>query len=46
MFAFHPVSVLVGVGLGRTPQRFLKAGEVLTSTIEGIGDMRQTFIRR
>ncbi|SDI52522.1 2-keto-4-pentenoate hydratase/2-oxohepta-3-ene-1,7-dioic acid hydratase (catechol pathway) [Sinosporangium album] len=35
-----------GVGLGRTPQRFLKAGEVLTSTIEGIGDMRQTFIRR
>jgi 2-keto-4-pentenoate hydratase/2-oxohepta-3-ene-1,7-dioic acid hydratase in catechol pathway len=33
-----------GVGLGRTPQRYLQPGEVLTSRIEGIGDLRQTFI--
>jgi 2-keto-4-pentenoate hydratase/2-oxohepta-3-ene-1,7-dioic acid hydratase in catechol pathway len=31
---------------GRTPQRYLKAGEVLTSTIEGIGELRHTFVRR
>jgi 2-keto-4-pentenoate hydratase/2-oxohepta-3-ene-1,7-dioic acid hydratase in catechol pathway len=35
-----------GVGMGRTPQRYLKAGEVLTSTIEGIGELRHTFVRR
>jgi 2-keto-4-pentenoate hydratase/2-oxohepta-3-ene-1,7-dioic acid hydratase in catechol pathway len=33
-----------GVGMGRTPQRYLQPGEVLTSRIEGIGDLRQTFI--
>lgn len=33
-----------GVGLGRTPQRFLRPGEVLTSGIEGIGTIRQTFV--
>lgn len=33
-----------GVGLGREPQRWLRAGEVLTSTIEGIGGLRQTFV--
>lgn len=33
-----------GVGLGRDPQRFLTAGDELVSTIEGIGDLRQTFI--
>lgn len=32
-----------GVGLGRDPQRWLQAGEVLTSTIEGLGELRQTF---
>lgn len=30
-----------GVGMGRSPQRYLKPGEVLTSAIEGIGEMRQ-----
>lgn len=35
-----------GVGMGRSPQRFLKPGEVLTTSIEGIGDLRQTFTRR
>jgi 2-keto-4-pentenoate hydratase/2-oxohepta-3-ene-1,7-dioic acid hydratase in catechol pathway len=28
-----------GVGLGRTPQRFLRDGEVLTTWIEGIGEL-------
>ncbi|MFJ7300231.1 fumarylacetoacetate hydrolase family protein [Streptomyces sp. NPDC099088] len=32
-----------GVGLGRDPQRFLSAGDELVSTIEGIGELRQTF---
>jgi 2-keto-4-pentenoate hydratase/2-oxohepta-3-ene-1,7-dioic acid hydratase in catechol pathway len=35
-----------GVGMGRSPQRYLKPGEVLTSSIEGIGELRQTFVRR
>ncbi|MFI9772505.1 fumarylacetoacetate hydrolase family protein [Streptomyces sp. NPDC052415] len=33
-----------GVGLGRDPQRFLAAGDELVSTIEGIGELRQTFV--
>ena len=33
-----------GVGLGRTPQRWLAAGDELVSSIEGIGDLRQRFI--
>lgn len=33
-----------GVGLGRKPQRFITAGETLVSTIEGIGELRQTFV--
>ncbi|GJF33927.1 fumarylacetoacetate hydrolase [Kitasatospora sp. NE20-6] len=33
-----------GVGLGRTPQRWLAAGEELVSTIEGIGELRQRFV--
>lgn len=33
-----------GVGAGRTPPRFLRAGEVLTSRIEGIGTLTQTFV--
>ena len=32
-----------GVGLGRTPQRFLKAGETLHSWIEGVGELTQRF---
>lgn len=32
-----------GVGLGRDPQRWLVDGDVLLSTIEGIGELRQTF---
>lgn len=32
-----------GVGAGRTPPRFLQAGEVLRSHITGIGHLEQTF---
>ena len=32
-----------GVGLGRDPQRWLADGDVLVSTIEGIGELRQRF---
>ena len=32
-----------GVGLGRDPQRWLVDGDVLTSYIEGIGEMRHRF---
>jgi 2-keto-4-pentenoate hydratase/2-oxohepta-3-ene-1,7-dioic acid hydratase in catechol pathway len=35
-----------GVGLARNPQRYLQDGAVLTSNIEGIGDLRQVFVRR
>ncbi|MCW2620329.1 MAG: hypothetical protein JWR28_3478 [Modestobacter sp.] len=33
-----------GVGMGRRPQRFLKAGDVVESRIEGLGHMRHEFI--
>ena len=33
-----------GVGLGRTPPRWLAPGDVLASYIEGIGEMRHTFV--
>ena len=33
-----------GVGLGRDPQRWLAPGDVVTSYIEGIGQMRHTFV--
>lgn len=33
-----------GVGLGRSPQRFLKDGEELHTWIEGIGELHQTFV--
>ncbi|MEV0084883.1 fumarylacetoacetate hydrolase family protein [Saccharopolyspora sp. NPDC050642] len=32
-----------GVGLGRDPQRWLASGDVLVSTVAGIGELRQTF---
>jgi 2-keto-4-pentenoate hydratase/2-oxohepta-3-ene-1,7-dioic acid hydratase in catechol pathway len=32
-----------GVGLGRSPQRWLQPGDVLTSFVERIGEMRHTF---
>lgn len=33
-----------GVGLGRSPQRFLQPGERLRSWIEGVGELDQTFV--
>jgi 2,4-didehydro-3-deoxy-L-rhamnonate hydrolase len=33
-----------GVGMARSPQRWLAPGDVLTSYIEGIGEMRHTFV--
>lgn len=33
-----------GVGLGRSPQRFLSAGDELVSYITGIGEMRQRMV--
>ncbi len=35
-----------GVGVGRTPQRFLQPGETLVSWIEGIGELHQTFVAK
>ncbi|MGA5294783.1 fumarylacetoacetate hydrolase family protein [Streptomyces koyangensis] len=32
-----------GVGLGRSPQRWLAPGDELVSTVEGIGELRQRF---
>ncbi|MDR6559835.1 2-keto-4-pentenoate hydratase/2-oxohepta-3-ene-1,7-dioic acid hydratase in catechol pathway [Arthrobacter pascens] len=34
-----------GVGLGRSPQIYLQDGDVLTTTIEGIGSMTHQFTR-
>lgn len=33
-----------GVGVGRSPQRFLQPGETLVSSIEGIGEITQIFV--
>lgn len=33
-----------GVGMGRTPQRWLQDGDVLESHVEGIGTMTQRFV--
>lgn len=33
-----------GVGMGRTPQRFLAHGDVLTSRVAGIGEIEQRFV--
>lgn len=33
-----------GVGFGRNPRRYLTAGEELISSIEGLGEMRQSFV--
>ena len=33
-----------GVGLGRDPQTYLAPGDVLETTVEGVGRMRHTFV--
>ncbi len=45
----HPGDVITtgtppGVGLGMKPPRFLKAGDVVTLGIEGLGEQRQRFV--
>jgi 2-keto-4-pentenoate hydratase/2-oxohepta-3-ene-1,7-dioic acid hydratase in catechol pathway len=35
-----------GVGMGRVPPRYLADGDILTSTIEGIGTIQQTFVAK
>jgi 2,4-diketo-3-deoxy-L-fuconate hydrolase len=35
-----------GVGIGRTPQRFLVPGEELVTFVEGIGEMRHSLVAR
>ena len=33
-----------GVGMGRKPQQFLKAGDTITMGVEGLGEQRQTVV--
>ena len=45
----HPGDLILtgtppGVGLGRTPPRFLQAGDVVTAKIEGLGEMHQNVV--
>lgn len=45
----HPGDVIftgtpAGVGTGRDPQRYLRAGERLDSWIDGIGELHQRFV--
>lgn len=35
-----------GVGMGRTPQRFLAPGELLTSRVDGLGELRTHLVAR
>ena len=46
-FTLHPGDIIStgtppGVGMGQTPPRYLKAGDVVTLGIEGLGEQRQT----
>jgi 2-keto-4-pentenoate hydratase/2-oxohepta-3-ene-1,7-dioic acid hydratase in catechol pathway len=34
-----------GVGVGQSPMRFLQSGDVVVSTIEGIGELRTRFVK-
>ena len=46
-FTLHPGDIIStgtppGVGMGMKPQRYLKAGEIVTLGIEGLGEQRQS----
>ncbi|MFE2580904.1 fumarylacetoacetate hydrolase family protein [Streptomyces sp. NPDC059378] len=48
VLTLHPGDIILtgtpaGVGMGRTPPRYLAPGDVLTSRIEGIGTLEQRF---
>ena len=50
VFTLEPGDVIAtgtpeGVGLGRTPQEFLKAGDVVETEVEGIGTLRNHIVR-
>jgi len=50
MMTLHPGDVIItgtppGVGMGMTPQRFLKAGDVMELGIEGLGKQRQRVMQ-
>jgi 2,4-didehydro-3-deoxy-L-rhamnonate hydrolase len=34
-----------GVGVARSPMRFLRSGDVVVSTVEGIGELRTRFVK-
>lgn len=45
----HPGDIIItgtppGVGMGRNPQEYLKAGDVVTARIAGLGELRQTVV--
>jgi 2-keto-4-pentenoate hydratase/2-oxohepta-3-ene-1,7-dioic acid hydratase in catechol pathway len=49
IIALHPGDLIFtgppeGVGLGRTPPLYIRPGQELVSTIEGIGELRQIFV--
>ena len=48
-FTLHPGDVIStgtppGVGMGMTPPTYLKAGDVVTLGIEGLGEQRQRVV--
>lgn len=48
-FSLHPGDIITtgtppGVGMGRTPPRYLRAGDVVRLGIEGLGEQRQEVI--
>ncbi len=48
-FTLHPGDIIStgtppGVGMGQKPPRFLKAGDVVTLGIEGLGEQRQDVV--
>ncbi len=48
-FTLHPGDIIStgtppGVGMGKKPPRFLKAGDVVTLGIDGLGEQRQTVV--
>ena len=48
-FTLHPGDIITtgtppGVGMGQKPQRFLKAGDVVSLGIDGLGEQRQVVV--
>ena len=49
VLTLHPGDVIysgtpAGVGFTREPEKLIQQGQVLTTTIEGIGTIRQSFV--